>query len=92
LLAEHAAWLEREIAGEQARTVAMPPPPPGIVPLPAAVPASTKADVDALFDQYRPDPQSIQKSVKRGCFLYFFAALLLVALGVLAVSLALRRR
>ncbi len=35
--------------------------------------------------QYQQEAHSLQSSVKRGCFLYFFLALGLVALGVIAL-------
>lgn len=89
LLAEQAAWLEREIAAEQARI--------GVTPSAAAAatpasppPASVDSSAAALLDQYRPNPQLVQQDVKRGCYLYFLGALALLGLGVLAIYLAYR--
>lgn len=93
LLDEHAAWLEREIAAERTRTGEVPPPAAPPLSTPAARPsAMTGAEVDALLDQYRSHPQSLQQEVKRGCFLYFFGALALLGLTVLAVYFAYRSR
>ncbi|MFA5058335.1 MAG: hypothetical protein WC485_09500 [Opitutaceae bacterium] len=83
LLSGHVAWLDREIALEQART-GMTAPAPGAPPPASASPAAD-ADAEAMLDQYRTSPQSIQQEVRRGCLLYFFGALALVGLCVLAV-------
>ena len=87
LLAEQAAWLEREIAAEQARAGVTPPSAVAIAPA-SPPPAST----EALFEQYRPNPQSVQQEVKRGCYLYFLGALVLLGLGVFAIYLVYRHR
>ncbi|MDD2764239.1 MAG: hypothetical protein PHE83_09735 [Opitutaceae bacterium] len=86
LLTEQAAWLEREIVLERARTGMTAPvaaPPPAIPPPPAS--PSIEADAEAMLDQYRTSPQSIQQEVRRGCFLYFLGALALVGLSMLAI-------
>ncbi len=90
LLDEHAAWLERQIAAERARTGEVPPAAPNLS-TPAA-PQSAMTDAEALLGQYRSNPQSLQQEVKRGCFLYFFGALALLGLTVLAVYFAYRSR
>jgi hypothetical protein len=93
LLDEHAAWLEREIAAERARTGDRPPAESAPVAPPAASPpAVTDAETDALLDQYRGTPQSLHQEVRRGCLLYFFAALAVVGLGALIIYLAYRLR
>lgn len=93
LLDEHAAWLEREIAAERTQIGEVPPAAAPRLPTPAAPPsATTDAEADALLDQYRSNPQSLQQEVKRGCFLYFFGALALLGLTVLAVYFAYRGR
>ena len=89
LLAEQAAWLEREIAAEQARSGATSP--VTAVATPASPPpAPVDSSAVTLLDQYRPNPQSVQQDVKRGCYLYFLGALVLLGLGVLAIYLAYR--
>ena len=91
LLAEQAAWLEREIAAEQARAGVTPP--VAAAPAPASPPpASAGAPTEALFEQYRPNPQSVQQEVKRGCYLYFLGALVLLGLAVFAIYLVYRHR
>jgi hypothetical protein len=91
LLAEQAAWLEREIAAEQARAGVTPPAVAATAPA-SPPPASTVAPTEALFEQYRPNPQSVQQEVKRGCYLYFLGALVLLGLGLLAIYLVYRHR
>ena len=91
LLAEQAAWLEREIAAEQARAGVTPPAPAAGAPA-SPPPASSVATAEALFEQYRPNPQSVQQEVKRGCYLYFLGALVLLGLGVFAIYLVYRHR
>jgi hypothetical protein len=94
LLEEHAAWLEREIVREKEKTgataaSAVTPPPPESPP---AQPVSVDADADAILEQYRSASPSIRPEVTRGCLLYFFGALLLVALSLLAIYLTYYRR
>jgi hypothetical protein len=91
LLAEQAAWLEREIAAEQARPGVTPPAAAAAAPA-SPPPASAVATSEALFEQYRPNPQAVQQEVKRGCYLYFLGALVLLGLGVLAIYLVYRPR
>jgi hypothetical protein len=91
LLAEQAAWLEREIATEQSRTGVTSP--AVAVPAPVSLPpASVDIPAAALLDQYRPNPQSVQQDIKRSCYLYFLGALALLGLGVLAIYLVYRHR
>jgi hypothetical protein len=106
LLDEHAAWLTREIAQEQARSGARPAPavpPAATAPAPApgpavavapasAVPAALEAEADAIIDQYRESDKTVQQNVKRGCILYFVAALALLALGVVAIYFMAHRK
>ncbi len=93
LLDEHASWLAREIAAEQARSGASPA---RAVPLdgtaPAPSPVSLDEDAEAIIDQYRDSPQTAQQQVKRGCILYFVGALVLIALSVLAIHFMAHRR
>jgi hypothetical protein len=94
LLAEHAAWLEREIAIERDLTGVIPaaaapasPAPPPALPAPSA-----DTEAETLLNQYRTNPQSIRRDVTRGCILYFLGALVLMGLGVLAIYLVYRHR
>lgn len=84
LLLEHVAWLEAEIARENPSAgspVARPAEP---APVTAALPP----------DQTLPDfnPAGVHQDVKRGCWMYFSAALLLLALGTLALYFVVARR
>ncbi|MEI6106166.1 MAG: hypothetical protein WCR49_04040 [Opitutae bacterium] len=91
LAQEQLDWLDREIAREagQGAPLAAKPIPVPRAPEPAAPPtaasAQAAADAEAILAQYKSDPGSLQKNIKRGCYLYFFVALGLLALGVLAL-------
>lgn len=83
LLAEHLAWIDREIAaarGEAPAPVPAPPPPP----VPAA-PAAPAPDVDALFERLRAEEQGRGQLSKQGCWIVF-AALLAAGLALLAIA------
>ena len=82
LAQEQLAWLDREIARESGATPPPTPAPPATPP--TGGPVKAEADAEALLAQYRSDPQALQRDVKRGCFLYFFAAFGLLLLGLLA--------
>jgi hypothetical protein len=88
LAQEQLAWLDREIARESGAGAPVAPVIP-VAPAPAAAPktagpAHAEAEAEAMMAQYRSDAESLQSNVKRGCFMYFFAALGLLFLGVLA--------
>ena len=77
-----------------AAAVPIPPSAPVRVPIvpltpPAAlnveIPAHVAAQADAMLDEYRVAPDAMKSDVKKGCFLYFFAAFALFALGVVAL-------
>jgi hypothetical protein len=98
LAAEQLAWLDREIAREAGTaSVASPSPTPSATtitpvapPTPASADAKTaaaaraEAEAEAMMAEYRRDAESVQSSVKKGCFLYFFGAFALLALGLTA--------
>lgn len=92
LAQEQLAWLEREIARESGLEISpapsLPPAPgpqtPAVSPGAPTV-AQAAADAEAILAQYRPAPDAVSGNVKRGCYLYFFGALGLLLLGVLAV-------
>jgi len=84
-------WLDREIAREsgQPAPAAVPPSvaavvPPGPVPTTQDVVSTAQAAVDAeaILARYRSEPEALQKSVKLGCYLYFFLALVILGLGL----------
>ena len=96
LLNEQAAWLEREIIAEQARIGALPEsaprasedtPPDEPLPDAPTFPAAVDANANAILEQYRSSPRSLQQEVRRGCFLYFFGALALLGLVVAVIYL-----
>lgn len=85
LAQEQLAGLDREIARESG--AAAPPAPSLQKPLavrPSLDAATAEAEAEALLAQYKGDPQALHGDVKRGCFLYFFAALGLLVLGLVA--------
>jgi hypothetical protein len=92
LLNEQTAWLDREITTEQARigTVPVPAqtPPAESLPDPAIYPSGVDANANAILEQYRASPRSLQQEVRRGCFLYFLGALALLGLGMTLIYLA----
>lgn len=47
---------------------------------------------DAIIEEYRVPPKTLEQDVRRGCFLYFAAALVLLALGVTVLYFAIRSR
>jgi hypothetical protein len=95
LVQEHLASLDREIAAVQGRVAAQGEAlPTKATPLPSRDTSSSFGDAHAaeqaaeeIMAQYKQEGQTLQSSVKRGCFLYFFAALALLGLGVLAFYL-----
>lgn len=101
LVQEQLAWLDREIAAIEKKKVSVLPPEPAAIMMPVT-PAKSAAigSVDAaaaeraaeeILAQYQQESQSLQKNVKRGCFLYLFAAIGLLILGVCVLYLATRR-
>jgi hypothetical protein len=107
LVQEHLAWLDREIATESggAQPTAASPlanQPGAPAPLQAAAtprpssltanPAQTEAVAQEILAKYKVEPQSLQSNVKRGCFMYFFLAFLLVGLATLGLFLYSARR
>ena len=45
------------------------------------------ATAEEILAQYKKEGQSVEGRVKRGCFLYFFIALVLLGMGVFALYL-----
>ncbi len=68
------------------------------MPVPALTPESpaaaaapeVAAAADAILEEYRVAPEALKGDVKKGCFFYFFGALGLLALGVIALYYALK--
>ena len=93
----HLAWLDREIAAQSgpdapapAQTPATPaiPSAPVTASTPVPPPASAAAtdtpspEIDAALASYRQDPVALQSDIRKGCFLYFGFACLLLLLAV----------
>ncbi len=83
LVAEHLAWLDREIAAH--------PPAPAIPTAPAPSPASTPSistttrsplDAETILVRYADSPENSVRDAKRGCLIIFFAAFAVLLLGV----------
>ena len=88
LLLEHLAWLEAEIARES-------PSPTLPKPAPAPVAAAAEPAIETSagdIPAYDVNPASVHRDVKRGCWIYFSAALLLLGLGIVALYFAVARR
>ena len=47
---------------------------------------------DAAFERYRVEPRTVQQDVRKGCFLYFAAAFVLLGLGVTVLYYAISSR
>lgn len=56
----------------------------GKEPLEAAVPLP---EADTILAEYEQNPQNLEQSVKRGCLLYFGAAMFILILGVFLLYL-----
>ena len=76
------------------REAPAPAKPPAAVPSPTAptapVPATTADEpsvAEEIIDQYRVAPDALKTDLRKGCLLYFFGALALVALGVVGLYL-----
>lgn len=100
LLREHLAWIESEIAAESGKSAPSPLAPilPSSQPRASAPPslpvsstgsitAAPPAEVDALIEQYATTERQNPADIRRGCFLVFTAAFLLLAGVVGAVWL-----
>jgi hypothetical protein len=81
LAQEQLAWLDREIAAASGEPVSAKPLPQNL----QAAPTAHDDDVEALLESYRAESRRAPDDARRGCFILFFAALALLALGVLAL-------
>jgi hypothetical protein len=107
LVQEHLAWLNREIANAaeaaKATTAAPPAPlspavaravPPAVILAPSPAAPATGAgalQADEIMAQYQATPGNVKQDVRKGCLLYFSAALGLLVLVVTVLYFALRR-
>jgi len=103
LIHEHLAWLDRQIAAEDAIAALGHGTTPAMAALSPSVPSQPVApvapnavepstdDPDALLSEYRAADVDVVRHVRTGCLLYFVAALALVAVIVAILYFALRR-
>jgi len=75
----------------QAGGAAVPPSPIASVTVIPAAPAADPADAEAMIQRYGYDPTSGTADVKRGCWIAFGAALVLLGLAVTVAWFLLRR-
>ncbi len=96
LAEEQLAWINREIAKEIGQTsapaaqpAALPvtPAPAAINPVAAAEAARMADEIIARYHGKDGDAQITRSDVRRGCFLYFALAMLLLGAGVAALYL-----
>ncbi len=86
LVAEHLAWLDREIAIQTTTT------PPANDSSPLATPAPSlrtnvtrsPLDPEKIIAQYAPEPGSSISDIRRGCFIVFFGAFAVLGLAIAA--------
>jgi len=79
LVADQLARLDREIAA------ATDSPPGGAAPPATASPTEPETAFPATLDATAVDPTAVRNDTRRGCFLYFAAALLALGLALAAV-------
>jgi hypothetical protein len=58
----------------------------------AAGPETLTSDVDTILAQYQVAPTVVKQDVRKGCFLYFAAAFVLLGLGVMLLYFLLSSR
>ncbi len=76
LAQEQLAFLDREIARETGGTTQVPP------SIPVSQPVAPS--VEDIIAQFQRQDRPVHSEVKRGCFLYFFVALGLLGLALVA--------
>jgi hypothetical protein len=95
LVQQNLAWLDREIAAEQAQTPSATPLNPAATPdltRPALPPtaAIADADADAIIEHYRSGEPNLKADVRRGCLLYATGAFVLLIVVVLGLYVLFR--
>jgi len=94
LILEQLAWLDREIAaaaGEppQAKKASTSTAPPAA---PAFAPAAAEREAEAIIAEFGAGSHNPVESARRGCFIIFGLALLLLGLGIYGFYLYYRGR
>ena len=104
LAQEQLEWINREIAEAETRARENPGPTAGLsgeklgsdstvaASTPSAAPTTPSAAEEAIIAPYRVAPEALNRDVRKGCLLYFFAALLLLAVGVAILYFSFRAR
>lgn len=89
LIADHLAWLDRQIATESVHKTSPTPSAPAaqvagpvLAPTPISAPLPSPSDAEAILAQYQTHPASLREDVRKGCLLYLMLAFALVAAGV----------
>ena len=87
LVAEHLAWLDREISAAGSEAPATPASPP-----PVTLPPSTQPDgvadgpvAEKILAEFRSEAERAPADMRRGCLWSFVAGMLLLILGVAAI-------
>jgi len=93
LMQEHLDWLDQEIAAAGDRTTPARPaqPPAQTKPVFTVTPPASGQNAETILAQYQSDQQAMKKDVRKGCFLYFAGAFLMLVLAVWALYLYSRR-
>ncbi len=90
LIEGHLAWLDREIAAATGRPAAQSSAALPIAKPTAPVPVSAEAGeplADDLIARYGAESKNTAESVKKGCFVFFALALVLLCAGVYGLYL-----
>ena len=93
LVQQNLAWLDREIAAEEAQTSSVTPSNPAATPDLAGTavpPAAAIADADAIIEHNRSGESNLKADVRRGCFLYAAGAFAVLVVGVFLLYFLLR--
>jgi len=88
LVAEHLAWLDREIAadgGETPGTLSILPPQADSPPLNPTGDASNLPVAEEILEKFRRDAESSPARMRQGCIWSFVAAMALFILGVATI-------
>ncbi len=87
LVAEHLAWLDREIAAAGGDTPAAPAVPPLATPPPSTQPGDVGdlPTAEKILAEFRHEAELSPTKMRRGCIWSFVAAMALFILGVAAI-------
>lgn len=61
-----------------------------VVPPAPVIPSDLAATPEAILDQYRTAPDMLRQDVRKGCFLYFALAFVLLGVGITALYVLFR--